>query len=208
MKKQKENSREGITWSEMGKQNVQAEKVYYAIAIAIATFSDWPKNLTPVFQPMRSKSKTNRTFLWFFPRFEQVTDNCLEFWLGPRVAQFTRVGFGWSSNFGIGFSTVIWKPLHSGILLCIRCLSSITSSLFVQDIWILNQSRNVNNLWNFEPRKILLKKLNDFTETVWFINVFAIQQFCVFIFIIIIIIIIIVFIMDTYWYRDFTWAVA
>ena len=26
--KQKENSREGITWSEMGKQNVQAEKVY------------------------------------------------------------------------------------------------------------------------------------------------------------------------------------
>ena len=27
-KKQKENSHEGITWSEMGKQNVQAEKVY------------------------------------------------------------------------------------------------------------------------------------------------------------------------------------
>ena len=26
--KQKENSHEGITWSEMGKQNVQAEKVY------------------------------------------------------------------------------------------------------------------------------------------------------------------------------------
>ena len=28
MKKQKENFHEGITWSEMGKQNVQAEKVY------------------------------------------------------------------------------------------------------------------------------------------------------------------------------------
>ena len=27
-KKQKENSHEGITWSEMGKQNVQAKKVY------------------------------------------------------------------------------------------------------------------------------------------------------------------------------------
>ena len=26
--KQKENCHEGITWSEMGKQNVQAEKVY------------------------------------------------------------------------------------------------------------------------------------------------------------------------------------
>ena len=29
MKKQKENSHEGITWSEMGKQNVQAKEVYY-----------------------------------------------------------------------------------------------------------------------------------------------------------------------------------
>ena len=29
MKKQKENSHEGITWSEMGKQNVQAENVYW-----------------------------------------------------------------------------------------------------------------------------------------------------------------------------------
>ena len=29
MKKQKEDSHEGITWSEMGKQNVQAEKVYW-----------------------------------------------------------------------------------------------------------------------------------------------------------------------------------
>ena len=29
--KQKENSHEAITWSEMGKQNVQAEKVYYQL---------------------------------------------------------------------------------------------------------------------------------------------------------------------------------
>ena len=28
MKKQKESSHEGITWSEMGKQNVQAKEVY------------------------------------------------------------------------------------------------------------------------------------------------------------------------------------
>ena len=35
MKKQKENSCEGITWSEMGKQNVQAEKVYYFIIVVI-----------------------------------------------------------------------------------------------------------------------------------------------------------------------------
>ena len=29
--------------------------------IAIATLSDWLKRLTPVFQPMRIKTKTNRT---------------------------------------------------------------------------------------------------------------------------------------------------
>ena len=34
MKKQEENSHEGITWSEMGKQNVQAEKVYWGELIA------------------------------------------------------------------------------------------------------------------------------------------------------------------------------
>ena len=58
-KKQKENSHEGITWSEMGKQNVQAEKVYYAIAIAM--LSDWLVNLLPIFQPIRSKIKTDLT---------------------------------------------------------------------------------------------------------------------------------------------------
>ena len=30
-------------------------------AIAIATLGDWLKRLAPVFQPMRSKTKTNRT---------------------------------------------------------------------------------------------------------------------------------------------------
>ena len=38
MKKQKENSHEGITWSEMGKQNVQDEKVYFGkVVVAIRT---------------------------------------------------------------------------------------------------------------------------------------------------------------------------
>ena len=30
-------------------------------AIEIATLSNWPKNLAPLFQPVRSKTKTNRT---------------------------------------------------------------------------------------------------------------------------------------------------
>ena len=29
--KQKENSHEGITWSEIGKQNVQAKEVYWSL---------------------------------------------------------------------------------------------------------------------------------------------------------------------------------
>ena len=45
--------------------------------IAIATLSDWLKRLAPVLQPMRGKTKTNRTmYVSFFPRFERVTGNC------------------------------------------------------------------------------------------------------------------------------------
>ena len=45
--------------------------------IAIATLSDWLKRLAPVFQPMRSKTKPNRTMCAsFFLRFERVTGNC------------------------------------------------------------------------------------------------------------------------------------
>ena len=44
--------------------------------IAIAMLSDWLKRLTPVFQQMRSKTKTNRNmYAPFFPRFERVTGN-------------------------------------------------------------------------------------------------------------------------------------
>jgi len=42
--------------------------------IAIATFSDLLKNLAPVFHPLKSKCKTNRTFnSRVFLRSEQVT---------------------------------------------------------------------------------------------------------------------------------------
>ena len=40
MKKQKENSHEGITWSEMGKQNVQAEKVYWLSTVLVASIQE------------------------------------------------------------------------------------------------------------------------------------------------------------------------
>ena len=53
--------------------------------------SDWLKNLVPVFQSMRSKTKTNRTlYASFLPPFENFTVNCLNFdWfialLGPVI---------------------------------------------------------------------------------------------------------------------------
>ena len=54
---------------------------YYVIAIA--TLSDWLKRLAPVFQPMRRKTKTNRTMhAWFFPRSERVTGKLLGIVIG------------------------------------------------------------------------------------------------------------------------------
>ena len=51
-------------------------------AIAIATLSDWLKNLPPVYEPMKSKTKTNRDLhARFSSRFGQVRWKCYEFGL-------------------------------------------------------------------------------------------------------------------------------
>ena len=50
-------------------------------AILIATLSGSLKNLTPVFQSVRGKTKTNRTLTLcaqFFPHFAQVSSICWE----------------------------------------------------------------------------------------------------------------------------------
>ena len=80
-------------------------------AIATVTLSDWLRSLAPVFQPMRNKTKTNRTLhARSFPRCEQATDNCSEVWLVHR-AVFSCCD--WSEwLFGTVFSTVISKPLY------------------------------------------------------------------------------------------------
>ena len=76
-------------------------------AILIASLSDWVKHLVPVFQPMRSNTKTNRTLhASFSPTL--VVGDCLKFWLVHHTVCFC---------YGIGFSTVIWKPLHQLTLL-------------------------------------------------------------------------------------------
>ena len=59
MKKQKENSLENITWSEMGKQNVQAKEVYY-MAVVLSSgithgpYSNFRRRLAYVLRPIWS----------------------------------------------------------------------------------------------------------------------------------------------------------
>ena len=78
--------------------------------IAIATLSDWLKILAPVFQPMRSKAKTNLTmYAWFFRALSELHVIARNFdWF---IALSAPVVIGRSNYFGFGFSTVIWKPL-------------------------------------------------------------------------------------------------
>ena len=78
----------------------------YAIAIAIATLIDWLKRLAPVFQPMRSKTKTNRTRTRDFSRalseLQIIARNCDWF-----IVLFAPVVIGRNNCFGFGFSTVV-----------------------------------------------------------------------------------------------------
>ena len=68
--------------------------------------SDWLKRVAPVFQPMRSKTITNRMI---FPALRPSYRWLLGIdWF---IALFPPVLIAQSNCFGFGFSTVIWKPL-------------------------------------------------------------------------------------------------
>ena len=77
-------------------------------AIAIATLSDWLKNIAPIFQSMRSKTKIkiNRSLEARLSRasskLQVIVRNSDWF-----IALFAPVVIGWSDYYGIGFSTVI-----------------------------------------------------------------------------------------------------
>ena len=74
--------------------------------IAIATLSDSLKRLAPVFQPMRCKTKTNRTMSRDLSRASSelhvIARNCDWF-----IALPAPVVIGRSNCFGFGFSKVI-----------------------------------------------------------------------------------------------------
>lgn len=103
-------------------------------AIAIDVLGDWLKNLAPVFfHPMRSETKTSRTLYGrFFPRLEQVTSNCWEFWVIH--ALFARVLIAWGNYFGSGLLTFIWKTLYSSFSLYCRRPRSLISNLVGDEI--------------------------------------------------------------------------
>ena len=82
--------------------------------IAIATLNDWLKRLAPVFQLMRSQTKTNRTmYAWYsraLSKFQIIARNCDWF-----IVLFAPVVIGRSNCVGFGFSTVVWKLLFSNM---------------------------------------------------------------------------------------------
>ena len=111
---------------------------------AIATLSDWPKNLAPVFQPMRSKTKTKTKCALYARlclRFEQVTSNCLEFWLVHRAVCSCcnwSESFLWYWFFDSHFKTVLKQTcileLHSHYLcrcLCVRFLLQALATVYL-----------------------------------------------------------------------------
>ena len=68
-------------------------------AIAIPSLSDWLKNLALVFQPMKSKTKTNCTmYTRFFSRFGQIT--VLDWFIALCVPDV----IGRSHQFSVGYS--------------------------------------------------------------------------------------------------------
>ena len=73
--------------------------------IVIASLGDWQKNVAPVFQPMRSKTKTNCTMYMFsntLSMLQVFTRNSDWF-----IVRFAPVVFGGSNCFGLSFSTAI-----------------------------------------------------------------------------------------------------
>ena len=63
------------------KKNVAFVRIKQFSDDCLTKLSDWLKDLALVFQPMRGKTKTNRTLYaqFFFPRLKHATGNCSEF---------------------------------------------------------------------------------------------------------------------------------
>ena len=76
----------------------------------IATVCDWLKNLAPLSQPIRSKTKTNRGMMHAFScawRQLHVFASCSDWFIGLSAC----VVIGQNNYFGFGFTKLNCKPL-------------------------------------------------------------------------------------------------
>ena len=109
--------------------------------IAIATLVIGLKFSRQLFQPMRSRTKTNRTMRDF-----SCVSSCFKIiarnsdWFIPL---FASVVIGRINYFGIGFSIAIWEPLHLLLILafaismhCSRFQATSTQQLTFEASWL------------------------------------------------------------------------
>jgi len=94
----------------------------------------WLNNLVPVFQPLRSKSKTNRSLhARYFSCFEQVTINCLEFWF---VHRYVCSCCDWL-EYWITLALVFRQPFKKKLLYINRLISTFFFLALYQDLlWV------------------------------------------------------------------------
>ena len=101
-----------FSWSIVVAQSSFQVTVESNYAIVTATPSDWLKNLTPVFLPMRSQTKTNRTLqAQFFAHFK------VGILIGSSLLSWR---IGWTNCFVICFWTVIWKPFWPQLVIALH----------------------------------------------------------------------------------------
>ena len=82
-----------------------------ALTIEIATVSDWLKKISrQFFIQWEAKPKRIAPYTRDFSRALSKLQVICRDSDGFIVLLLARVVIGWSNNFGIGFSTVIWKP--------------------------------------------------------------------------------------------------
>ena len=131
--------------------------------IAIATLSDWVKRLASVFQPMRSKTKTNRTmYAWFFPRYERVTGTAVFKWLSKVITwlRFLRLVIGLKDSRQFINQ---WEAKSKPIAPCTRDISRASGELQVIDrncVWFMTLfAPVVSNCFGFGFSTVIWKPL-------------------------------------------------
>ena len=90
-----------VVWSDF---RASVERNSCLLWSCLTTLSDWSKNLVPLFQPIRSETKTNRDSLTRFPALRANYMYLLRVLIGS-----LSFVIGYSDYYGFGFTTVEFK---------------------------------------------------------------------------------------------------